>query len=188
VVAAPPGHEAEVEVLLGELAGAEGGAVVTGGPSRAESVRFALARVESELVVVHDAARPLAPPALVDAVLARLEADADADGVIAASRVVDTVKRVEAAGAGDGAAAVAETLDRDLLWAAQTPQAFRTAFLRGAQERAAERGELADLTDEAMAVELAGGRVLVEEGPPENMKVTSAVDLRVAEALLAARG
>ncbi|MCL4287834.1 MAG: 2-C-methyl-D-erythritol 4-phosphate cytidylyltransferase, partial [Thermoleophilia bacterium] len=82
---------------------------------------------------------------------------------------------------------VERTLDRDLLWAAQTPQAFRAAALRAAQERAAATGRLDAATDEATLIELAGGRVLLEESAATNLKVTTGADLAAAEALIAAR-
>jgi 2-C-methyl-D-erythritol 4-phosphate cytidylyltransferase len=78
---------------------------------------------------------------------------------------------------------VERTLDRSTLWAAQTPQAFRTAALRSALESRA----LADATDDAMLVELQGGRVLLHEAPRENVKVTTQLELQVAELLLRGR-
>ncbi len=106
--------------------------VVSGGATRAESVAAALALVETELVVIHDAARPLVSAATVDAVLARLRRSPGVDGVIAATPVTDTIKRVE------GQTIVA-TEDRSALWAAQTPQAFRVAALRQAHAAAGMR-------------------------------------------------
>jgi 2-C-methyl-D-erythritol 4-phosphate cytidylyltransferase len=150
---------------------------ISGGATRAESVLAGLEHVETEYVVVHDAARPLAESALFDAVLARL-VDDGAEGVIAAMRVTDTTKQVR-----EGEV-VERTLDRSTLWAAQTPQAFRTEALREAISAA---DSLADATDEAMLVERNGGRVVVHEAAKENIKVTTAFDLRVAEILLTAR-
>ena len=80
---------------------------------------------------------------------------------------------------------VEETLDRGRLWAAQTPQAFRVEALRRALE--ADPGRLAAATDEAMLIEAAGRRVLIHPAPPENVKVTTPIDLRLAELLLAER-
>ena len=151
---------------------------VEGGPSRSESVRNALGRVETELVVVHDAARPLATPDLFDSVLATLESDPGAAGVVAAAPVIDTTKE---AGADH---VVKRTLDRSRLWSVQTPQAFRAEALR----EALDSPDLATASDDAMLVERAGGRVLVHPAPPENLKVTTPLDLRVAELLLAERG
>ncbi len=176
VVAAPPGHEAEIEELAGGTA-----IVVAGGATRAESVSNAIAAAgDAEFVAIHDAARPLITAELVDRLVARL-AGADADCVIAAAPVADTLKE-----AGEGGA-VARTVSRDGLWGAQTPQVFRVAALRAAQDRARERGELEAATDEAMLIELAGGTVLLEAAGMPNLKVTDAADLAVAEALLAAR-
>ena len=150
---------------------------VTGGASRSASVRNALAAApECEIAVVHDAARPLVDEALVSRCVAALEGY---DGAIAAARVTDTVKEA----AGDGS--VVRSLDRERLWAVQTPQVFRGDVLR----RALSAGEeaLAAATDDASLVERAGGSVRVVEAPARNMKVTTLQDLRVAEAILAER-
>jgi 2-C-methyl-D-erythritol 4-phosphate cytidylyltransferase len=170
VVAAPPGDDYEFtgEDLF----------VVAGGEMRAESVRNGLDRVETELVAIHDAARPLLTGRLVEEVVAALLADPDAAGAIAAAPVSDTIKRA-------GAAAVEETVDRAELWAAQTPQVFRVDALRRAL--AADPEAVAAATDEAMLVEAAGGRILIHPAPAENIKVTTPHDLRVAELLLAER-
>jgi 2-C-methyl-D-erythritol 4-phosphate cytidylyltransferase len=177
VIAAPPGHEAEVRELV--LAAAEDRLaieVVSGGETRTASVAAALGQVEAELVAVHDAARPLLEPALIESMLARLAAEPGAAGVIAAQPVTDTIKRAGADGA------ISATEPRTGLWRAQTPQLFRAAALR-----AAHAGEIAGATDDATLIERAGGRVLVEPGPPENLKVTTPADLRFAELLLAER-
>ena len=155
---------------------AEGAIVVAGGAARSESVRNALEASTGDPVVVHDAARPLAPVELFRRVLAELESSG-ADGVVAAAPVADTVKR-----ARDGD--VVETLDRASLWAVQTPQAFRREALEGALD--VDDDVLAAATDDAWLVERAGGRVRVVEGPPENLKVTTPADLRLAEELLRA--
>ncbi|HEX8104601.1 MAG TPA: 2-C-methyl-D-erythritol 4-phosphate cytidylyltransferase [Solirubrobacteraceae bacterium] len=166
-VALPEGHDAP--------AGCEG---VRGGATRSESVRAALALVEGHAgrVVVHDAARPFADPALFGRCLAALE---DADAAIAAARVTDTVKRAGADGV------VTETLDRSQLWAVQTPQAFRTAALAAALAQPDE--VLRAATDDAALVERAGGRVVVVESGPANFKVTTPHDRELAELLLARR-
>jgi 2-C-methyl-D-erythritol 4-phosphate cytidylyltransferase len=192
VVAAPPGHEDE----LGAALGAPGDGdeleleVVAGGDSRSQSVSAALARVDSELVAVHDAARPLVTAALIDELLAKLDSRPDAAGVIAAAALTDTVKRAREArpAMGDfqrGGPTVARTEGREHLWAAQTPQAFRTAALREAQSTDPQR--LVVATDDAMLVEEAGGKVLIHPSPAENLKVTTPHDLRLAELLLAER-
>jgi 2-C-methyl-D-erythritol 4-phosphate cytidylyltransferase len=152
---------------------------VPGGPSRSQSVANALARVESELVVVHDAARPLATPELFDAALAALAGDPELAGVVAATPATDTTKEVLRG------KEVHRTLDRSSLWVAQTPQAFRTEALRDAL---GATQLLAQASDDAMLVERNGGRVLVLEAPPENLKVTTPLDLRLAGFLLAERG
>lgn len=177
MVAAPAGHESEVEAAVAGAA-----EVLTGGASRSESVALALTGVETELVAVHDAARPLALPALFDAVLAALAGDPNAAGALAAAPVADTVKRAHA----DHERVVGETVSRQGLWAVQTPQAFRTGALRAALDVPAE--ELAAATDDATLVERAGGRVLLEPAPAWNLKVTTSDDLRLAELLLRARG
>ncbi len=172
VVALPPGTTAPAGVT-----GIDGGAV------RSDSVRRALAAAgeggDEQLVLVHDAARPLLSVELASAVISALESDPSADAAIAAVPVTDTIKRVDAAGA------VSETLDRGELWAVQTPQVFR----RGALERALDvpADELARASDDAWLVEQAGGRVLVVAASDENLKVTTPTDLRVAELLLAER-
>ena len=157
VVACPPGH-------LRELGGHDLG-VVEGGATRARSVANALAAVGTELVAIHDAARPLVTPELVEGVVATLAADPDAAGAIAAAPVTDTIKRVAAPDAArpasspylgsDAGRSVVETVDRGALWAAQTPQAFRVGALRAALE--ADPGRVESATDEAMMVEAAGG-------------------------------
>ncbi|MGP0100593.1 MAG: 2-C-methyl-D-erythritol 4-phosphate cytidylyltransferase [Solirubrobacteraceae bacterium] len=182
VVALPPGAE-----LPPGARAAHGVSAVEGGASRSDSVRRALAAAgegsrqggQLDLVLVHDAARPLLTAALAESVIAALARDPDADAAIAALPVTDTVKRV------DRQDAVRETLDRSELWAVQTPQAFR----RGALERALDVPveELARATDDAWLIERAGGKVIVVRGSDENLKVTTPMDLRVAELLLAAR-
>ena len=184
VVACPPGH-------VGDLGGHDLG-VVPGGATRAQSVANALEAVGTECVAIHDAARPLVTPELVEALVADLVANPEAAGVIAAAPVTDTVKR--ATGSAKGQSDVQSTLDRPLaiertedrsqLWGAQTPQVFRTEALREALA-AAERPE--EATDEAMLVEWNGGTVLLHPVAAENLKVTTPLDLRVAELLLADR-
>jgi 2-C-methyl-D-erythritol 4-phosphate cytidylyltransferase len=195
VVACPPGRADDVRALVpradGELD------VVEGGATRAESVRNALATVGTDLVAIHDAARPLLTAELVEQLVDALIADGQADAAIAAAPVVDTIKRAT----GDAAAGrliayahqgvpkassvVEATVDRSRLWAAQTPQVFRTKALREAIE--AYPAEAPEPTDEAMLIEAAGGRVLICPGAAENLKVTTRLDLRVAELVLADR-
>ncbi len=154
--------------------------VVEGGAARSESVRLALAAAgPGDPVLVHDAARALVTAELAEAVIAALAADGDAQAAIAATPVKDTVKRV-----GDSGA-VSETLDRSSLWAVQTPQVFRRAALERALDVPAE--VLAEATDDAWLIERAGGKVLVVGASDENLKITTPLDLEVAELLLAAR-
>jgi 2-C-methyl-D-erythritol 4-phosphate cytidylyltransferase len=170
VVAAPPGQD--------ERVAEQGVLAVAGGEHRSESVSKALALCGAEIVVVHDAARPLVTPGLIDAMVEELAAEDDAAGVIAAAPVTDTVKQV----GGDGH--VERTLDRAGLWAVQTPQVFRADALRDAL---ADRDSLAAASDDAMLVERAGGRVVVHSTTADNIKVTTPFDLRVAELLLRER-
>jgi 2-C-methyl-D-erythritol 4-phosphate cytidylyltransferase len=163
-------------VVVAVPAGEEGGGDrVTGGPSRSASVRNALeAAPEAEIAIVHDAARPLATSDLARRCVAAL--DDGVDGAIAAARMSDTVKEASAEGR------VLRTLDRSSLWAVQTPQAFRADVLRRALD--VDDETLAAATDDASLVEAAGGTVRIVEAPPENLKVTREVDLKVAEVLL----
>jgi 2-C-methyl-D-erythritol 4-phosphate cytidylyltransferase len=153
---------------------------VAGGAVRSASVREAL-RVcgEGDPVVVHDAARPLAPARLFERALAQLERSG-ADAVIAAVRVSDTIKEVDPA---DGRT-VARTLERARLWAVQTPQVFRRAVLERALAGATDE-VLGSATDDAWLIEQAGGVVEVVESSPVNLKITTPTDLTLAELLLA---
>lgn len=167
VVALPP----EFEAPAGTLG-------VPGGAHRSQSVLAALRAAPGDPVVVHDAARPLLTAAIVEAALEELDAHR-CDAVVAAAPVTDTIKE-----AHDGA--VTGTLERSALWAVQTPQVFRRAAL----ERALDAPEdvLAGATDDAWLVERAGGSVRIVAAPRENLKVTTAGDLRVAELALRERG
>ncbi|MBS1887136.1 MAG: 2-C-methyl-D-erythritol 4-phosphate cytidylyltransferase [Actinobacteria bacterium] len=182
VVAAPAGFDHE-------LGGMERVEVVDGGATRAASVANALARVATEYVAVHDAARPLVTAGLLDDLRAILVGDPEADGVIAACPIADTVKRVRVDlrvdSTQESTRIIGDTLDRAELWAAQTPQVFRTAALRAALE--VDHAVRDAATDEAMLVEAAGGRVLIHDPGVPNLKVTTPLDLRVAELLLAER-
>jgi 2-C-methyl-D-erythritol 4-phosphate cytidylyltransferase len=173
VVAAPPGWEEPTILLAEELVASKVVAVVTGGATRAHSVRSALAEVAEDalVVLVHDAARPLVDDAVLERVLAGLAEGAD--GVVPGLPLSDTVKRVDRG-------AVVETIPRDTLVAAQTPQAFLADRLRAAYE-----GDLTGATDCASLVERAGGRVGIVPGDPRLVKVTTAADLELVERLLA---
>lgn len=166
VIAAPPGLE-------GEFA-RDGVEVVPGGETRSHSVARGLERVATDLVVVHDAARPLVTAELIDRTLATLTEAPGLDAVIAAIPATDTVKRV----AADGV--VEDTLDRSVLWFAQTPQAFRTDALR----RALAAGDPATATDDAALIEAAGGSVGVTRAPSGNIKITTPADLDFAAWIL----
>ena len=173
VVVLAPGDRAEGEALVDSGAA---DVAVDGGAERADSVRAALAVIDADaaVIVVHDAARPLASAELHQAVVAAVHAGADA--VIPGLPVSDTIKRVVRDGHGD--AVVAETLDRVHLVAVQTPQAFRADLLRAAHAGGA------DATDDAALVEALGGTVVVVPGDPRNLKVTGPADLMIAAALL----
>lgn len=184
VIALPPSYEVEGatrEVSIG-LPSSLNAIAVKGGVTRSESVRLALAAAgdghDSDLVLVHDAARPLLNIELIEATLTAAESGGG-DAAIAAAPVTDTVKQADSDGV------VRQTLDRTGLWAVQTPQVFR----RGALERALDvpAEVLAQATDDAWLVERAGGRVLIVPAPKDNLKVTTALDLDLAELLLARR-
>ena len=151
-------------------------AVVAGGATRAESVRAGLAAIpaDADVVVVHDAARPLAGSDLYAAVVDAVRAGAD--GAIPGLPVADTLKRVDAD--ASGARVIVATVDRDGIVAAQTPQAFRADVLRAAHAS----GD--DATDDAALVESRGGKVVVVPGDPRNLKLTGPLDLAVAEVLV----
>ena len=146
--------------------------VVEGGARRQDSVARAFARVprDTEIVVIHDAARPLVTPDLIERTIA---AAVEHGAAIAAVRATDTVKR------GDNEGTVVETLAREHIYLVQTPQAFRVPVLRDALR------ESGDATDEAALAERAGHRVQLVEGDARNVKITTPEDLRAAEHLLA---
>jgi 2-C-methyl-D-erythritol 4-phosphate cytidylyltransferase len=150
--------------------GDDGIVAVAGGDRRSDSVRAGLTPADdADIVVVHDAARPLASKVLFDAVIGAVRSGADA--AVPALPVPDTLKRVEGT-------RVVETVTRQGLFAVQTPQAFRAETLRRAHA-----GE-PDATDDAALVEAAGGTVVVVPGDPRNLKVTAPEDLAMAEALV----
>jgi 2-C-methyl-D-erythritol 4-phosphate cytidylyltransferase len=173
VVVAPDGFDGDPA-----LSGAD--AVVPGGATRQQSVAHGLAVLPPgiEVVLVHDAARCLAPPQLYDAVAADVLAGHDA--VVPGIAVVDTLKVVDATGR------VTATPDRAGLRAVQTPQGFRRAVLDRAYAAAAERGDT-DAPDDASLVERLGLPVHVVAGHPDAFKVTRPHDLLLAETVLARR-
>jgi 2-C-methyl-D-erythritol 4-phosphate cytidylyltransferase len=172
VVAATAGWEEPVILLAEELGCAKVGACVTGGATRAESVRAALEEVadDAAAILVHDAARPLVTDDVIGRVLAPLSEGWD--GAVPALPLDDTVKRVR-----DGT--VVETLDRSELVAIQTPQAFVASVLRDAFA-----GDVATASDCASLVERRGGRIHVVEGDPRLVKVTSRADLELVASWL----
>lgn len=170
VVVVPP------DLVDQPIAGAE---VVAGGATRSASVRAGLAALprDAAFVLVHDAARPAASPQLFAAVLAALEAGAEA--VVPGLPVVDTIKQVTER---DGHQVVAQTLDRATLVAVQTPQGFEVDRLREAHATGEEA------TDDAALVEALGVTVVVVPGEPGNVKLTAPGDLGRLEAVLAEGG
>jgi 2-C-methyl-D-erythritol 4-phosphate cytidylyltransferase len=168
----PAGWEEPAILLAEELSATKVVASVTGGATRAETVRLALAEVPDDalVVLVHDAARPLVSDAVLERVLAPLAEGWD--GVVPGLPLADTVKRVD----GD---AVVETLDREGLVGAQTPQAFLATTVRDAYA-----GDVAGATDCASLVEARGGRVRVVPGDPRLLKVTTREDLELVQSWL----
>jgi len=168
LVAVPARLVDETSALLDGRAG-----VVEGGPERRDTVRLALSAVgDPAFVLVHDAARPLTPPAQIQRVVTALREGLRA--VIPALRVVDTIKAVDANGV------VLGTPERAGLRAAQTPQGFETALLR----RAYERAGAAAVTDDASLVESIGTLVHTVAGDPLAFKITTALDLQLARSVL----
>jgi 2-C-methyl-D-erythritol 4-phosphate cytidylyltransferase len=169
VVAVPADRTDEAKLILGEAA-----TVVAGGATRTESVRRGLAAAgESQFVLVHDAARALTPPGLISRVVEALEGGYEA--VVPALPVADTIKIV------DGRGVVIDTPHRAGLRAVQTPQGFRTDLLLTAYDRA----DSAVVTDDASMVEHLGVQVHVIDGDPMAFKITTPMDMRLAEAVVA---
>ena len=168
VVAAPPDWEEPVILLAEELSCSKVVSAVAGGETRAASVRAALAEIDDDtaVVLVHDAARPLLSEDVIDRLLTTL--NEGWDGVVPALPIRETVKRLD----GDR---VAETIDREQLVIAQTPQAFVWPVLRDA----ARAGD--DATDCAALVEAGGGRIKAIVGDPRLLKITDQTDLDLVE-------
>jgi 2-C-methyl-D-erythritol 4-phosphate cytidylyltransferase len=173
VVAAPAAALDDVRGLLAALAPAGVIEVVAGGESRQASVAAALAAADPRypIVLVHDAARALAPPALIDRVAAAVRAGHDA--VIPVLPVVDTIKQVDERGLVIG------TVDRAALRCVQTPQGFRRDVLVAAHAAAVD-----ELTDDAGLAEKIGVPVWTVPGDEAALKITRPADLRLAELLL----
>ena len=147
--------------------------IVCGGETRAESVyRGICAAEDAYIVMIHDGARPLVTPEIL---AKTLEAAMETGAAIAAVRAVDTIKRVE-----NGV--IIETPDRDTVWQAQTPQVFRRDLIMEAMQNCGEA-----ITDDASAVEQMGKSVRVVDAGYENIKITTPLDLILAEAVLEAR-
>jgi 2-C-methyl-D-erythritol 4-phosphate cytidylyltransferase len=198
VVAAPEAHVGRTRRALAALARRVPLAVVPGGPTRQDSVWLAMQAVPNdvEIVVVHDAVRPLITPDLIASVV---RAAAEHGAAICALPIAETVKRVRddvdvrAAGRRGAGAPPAEarlwfveaTLDRSELWAVQTPQAFRREVLERALDQPDE--VVGAATDDAALVEAMGGTVRLVPAPRENLKITTPLDMRVAEMLLRER-
>jgi 2-C-methyl-D-erythritol 4-phosphate cytidylyltransferase len=179
VVSHPDALEA-TDKLLADEGLAKVTALVAGGPTRQASVAAGLRALPPEpgYVVVHDAARPLVAPGTVDRML-ELLLEAGMAGVVPGVPVPDTIRRVDADQRSTG------IVDRDQLRSMQTPQLFVREVLEQAYRLAL--GDGAEATDEAALVELAGHSVQVIPGDPENLKVTTPLDLAIAETLLARR-
>lgn len=154
--------------------------LVAGGDYRSMSVHNALQQIDprTDIVLVHDGARPLFPGELLEPGLAILE-DGTADGVVFGVPVIDTIKEAGIAGV------IVRTPDRTSLWAAQTPQIFKRGILEEAYDQ--PQKVLAEATDDSSLVESVGGRVYMAQGSPENIKLTTPLDLRVAEVIIAGR-
>ena len=188
-IAAPPGR---VTWVRREFVRAYGfrkvRSVVTGGSTRGESVRRCVERIplSFDVLLVHDGARPLVTPELIDQVA---EAAFDLGAALAAVPETDTIKRSRASSTPKGQSGrpggwVRKTMERETLWRAQTPQAFRSEIFRKALRNAERTGF--DGTDDASFVEQAGGRVWIVPGDERNLKVTNPEDLLLAEALWSA--
>lgn len=145
-------------------------AIIRGGETRAESVYRGLLEAEgADIVVIHDGARACITPEIIEAVIV---GSRETGAAIAAVRAVDTIKRTERD-------VILDTPPREALWQAQTPQVFRREILKAAMETAT-----GTITDDASAVEQAGGRVKIVEANYQNIKITTPFDLLVAEAIL----
>ena len=171
VVVVPEDHLAEATSLLNSL----DVVLAAGGSTRQASVASGLDEISSEVVVVHDGARPLVTPQLVAEAIGPLDRY---DAAIVGMPMDETLKEAD----GD---VVARTVDRSSLWRVQTPQAFRTQALRRAHDRAAADGFVG--TDDAALIERDGGSVALVRGSRQNIKVTYAEDFILAETLLRKR-
>ncbi|HEU4874695.1 MAG TPA: 2-C-methyl-D-erythritol 4-phosphate cytidylyltransferase [Pyrinomonadaceae bacterium] len=177
IVVLPAEESAGFLSLAGKFGVRKLARVVPGGATRAESVKRGLMAIRSataEIVAVHDGVRPFVTVEELDATIAAAKSDGAA---ILVAPATDTIKQV-----GDGA--VVKTLDRGTLRRALTPQCFRYELLREAYQNADVNDP--SLTDESALVEQLGKRVSIVEGSARNIKITTAEDLAIAEAILAA--
>jgi 2-C-methyl-D-erythritol 4-phosphate cytidylyltransferase len=172
VIVAPPGWEEPSILIAEELACTKVVACASGGETRAESVRAGVAEVgdDAAVIAVHDAARPILPEEVLERVLTAL--NEGWDGAVPALPLADTIKRVQGG-------QIVETLLREELFAAQTPQAFLAPVLRKALA-----GDLAAATDCSALVEARGGRVTTVPGDRRLLKVTDRADLELVESFL----
>ena len=175
VIVVPGGHEAAFEQALTSAFPSSQFTLVAGGAERQMSVSNGLETLDAatEIVVIHDAARPFVTETSIRASIEAAEADGAATAAIPS---VDTILRA------DSDAYLIDTPDRQALWACQTPQTFQIDVIRRAHESARRDGYLA--TDDASLVRRAGGRVKLVMGSPLNFKITTPTDLALAECVV----
>lgn len=178
ILVVPPGHEGRCREEVLRPFGLQAEAVIPGGEDRQASVYAGLlrARAETDLVLVHDGARPFVTAVVIQAAVA---AAAEAGAAVVAVPVTDTIKLASPGGW------LQETPERGRVWAAQTPQVFRAALLRVAHVRALQDGFRS--TDDSALVERLGHPVRLVPGSPENLKITTTADLALADQILRAR-
>lgn len=177
VVVCHPARVEEYASAVSPFAGDTPLTVVAGGATRQDSVAAGLAEIDESwsIIAVHDGARPLITADIIDDMVNSVSDDAGLDGLILGHPAYDTLKEVQ----GDR---IVATPDRARYWAVQTPQVFRASTLKSAHDSVDADRPFA--TDDAALVEAAGGMLRVVEGPRDNIKVTVAEDLAMAEALL----
>ena len=178
ILVVPPGQEERCRTEILEPFGLDVDPMIPGGADRQASVYAGLLRAPAatDLILVHDGARPLVTTALIHAAVA---AAAEVGAAVVAVPVTDTIKMADPDGH------VVESPPRGRLWAAQTPQVFRAALLRQAHEAALRDGFRG--TDDSALVERLGHPVQLVAGSPENLKITTTADLVLADQILRAR-
>jgi 2-C-methyl-D-erythritol 4-phosphate cytidylyltransferase len=178
ILVVPPGHELRCRSEILEPFDLDVDALVPGGEDRQASVYagLVLAGSETDLILVHDGARPFITPEVIEGAV---DAAAETGAAVVAIPVTDTIKVANPAGW------VLESPERGRLWAAQTPQVFRVALLREAHTRALRDGFRS--TDDSALVERLGHPVRLVPGSPENLKITTAADLALADRILHTR-